>query len=216
MSCHQPVPIDVCLLNGRPYVQGTQMIARAGELLDPAGARLVQAKFVRLTSRAVCALTQSPAADAGETIGTVQFSRGAEPIVYRLIELPHPAPQRNRATHFEITELRHDHALSGRFAFRCNADFEGVLDALIQGIKMLHESLGVFDVWFSGLRGFALPLDLAGFEGRGLAQIVKQRVLGSAPRHQSLLQVTLTLPGVERAICGLVSFAFRSGDGHVD
>jgi hypothetical protein len=211
--------IDVCCLNGRDYVQGSQMISRVCALVDPAGTTLAQAKFVRLTRHAVCAVGVDDLAADETTIGTIQFSGARRPADVHLIELAGLAPARTQPTRTRITDLQHDHHLAGRFTFfAVERGVDGVLDALVQGIKLLHEGLNppVSDIWFAGLRGFALPLELPEFEGYGQADVARLRLLSHQGRHQSLMKVRLTWRGRPEPLEGMVSFAFGSGVSRVD
>jgi hypothetical protein len=210
--------IDVCRLNGRDYVQGSQMVSRVCALFDPEGTSLAQAKFVQLTRHAVCAVGADELAADETTIGTIQLSGARCPVDIHLIELPGLAPARTQPARTRVTDLQHDHRLSGRYTFAAERGVDGVLDALVQGIKLLHEGLDppVSDIWFTGLRGFALPLALPEFNGIGQVDVARLRILSNQGHHQSLMKARLTWQGQPQPLEGLVSFAFGSGVGRVD
>lgn len=210
--------LDVCLLNGRHYVQGTQMLARAGALLDPQQTWLTQAKFSRLTRRSIIAIPVDASNAPVHTIGRVQFRHVDRQIDYHLAEASHDAPLRERAPRCEVVSVQDDGALSGEFTFTCETSVEGVLDAIVQGVKGLHLSLGpaITDVWFTGLRSVAIPLAMPGFRGNGVARVARLRLLSNLPQHQSLMRLTVQLAGIAAAIDGLITFAFDPGDSVVD
>jgi hypothetical protein len=218
MKSHVPGVIDVCLLNGRSYVQGTQIISRVCESRVSSGAKLAQAKFLRLTNRSLCAVYSNDSASNELAIGAIEFKSDAGREFIQLLELPELAPERSQPPRILIVDLQHDHDLTGRYSFDAAPTVEGVLDGLVQGIKLLHEELAMpaRNIWFTGFRNFSLPLELPNFTGRGQVDVTKLRVLSNQGTQQSMMKVTLSLQGWPELLGGLVSFAFTSGVGIVD
>lgn len=211
------LPIDVCLLNGRNYVQATQMIARLCDALEPRGAVLEHAKFSRLTTQRVYAI----AADAGDpaaAIGEVRIRRDGAPMGFRFMELPEVAARRNAPPGVTIDDLRHDRALTGSYAFAGAATLEGVLDGVVQGVKAMHEQLAqpVRDIWFTALRGCALPLQLPRFSGHGQVAVERLRIAAGQPVRQSSMALTIVLDGLATPVTAQLTFAYRPVDTDVD
>ena len=214
-------PLDVSLLNGRSYVQGTQMIARACAQLVPAQAKLSSAKFLRLTDRQIHAALAANASVSApeELVGVLQLDAASNDRTVLLLEGSEPAPPCQSEVQLRLLDLQHDGRLSGHYAFESADGLVGLLDALVQGIKRLHEGLQqpVCDIWFTGLRQIELPLHGLPTAGRGRVDVTQLRVLSRGRQHQSLLRVQLVLEGLERPLDGQVSFAFRDTEGgHVN
>jgi hypothetical protein len=217
-------PLDVCLLNGRSYVQGTQMIARASEQLAPASANLVGAKFSRLTDRQVFAGVSDESSQAGDCIGSLNFHCPLEQRVILLFEGPQLAPLRQSTAGPKLAALDHDGSLSGTYSFNNAVGLEGIVEALVQGIKLMHEGISlngqsaqVSDIWFTGMRNFEIPTRSLPSEGYGKIAVRCLRVHAAGTLNQSLLQVRLDTQELPATLQGQVGFAYRTSRGtHVD
>lgn len=203
----------MCLFNGRPYVQGTQMIAQACEQLAPPQARLVEAKFLRLTDRRLRARRLPEAApETADVVAVLKLQAPQSDCVLMLHEGNEPAPSRSAEVTLRLHPLEHDGRLNGHWRFEQALGLAGLLDAVVQGVKRLHEMQPepVCDVWFTGLRQIHLPLQGLPPGGRGRLDVSRLRVLSAGVRHQSLLRLTLELEGLAQPLTGQVSFAYRN------
>lgn len=193
------------------------MIARACAQLVPAQARLLSAKFLRLTNRQIYAVLAANASvgTPEELVGTLELDAASDARTVLLLEGREPAPPCQSEVPLRLLDLQHDGRLSGHYFFASADGLGGLLDALVQGIKRLHEGLQqpVCDIWFTGLRQIELPLHGLPTAGRGRVDVTQLRALSRGRQHQSLLRVQLALEGLERPLDGQVSFAFRDIEG---
>jgi len=211
--------LTVFLRDQRDYVQGTQIIARLAEQAAPEGSQLTQARFGQITANQV---RWRPAGelDSAARIGEVQFTRGGQELMFHIEDTGLIAPRR-LDTHMgvRVTPTRTDAPLSGQYRIEHPMDLEGLLNALIQSVKNLHERLGpgIHDVWFTGMRQCALPVQhqLGLFEGH--VDIRHRRMIRRGPSHQSLVEVVVSnLQGRSCHRC-MINFAFKSEHPiHVD
>lgn len=210
MNMNQMHPLDVALLNGRGYVQGSQMIARAAQLAGE-HAVLTNAKFTRLTEHSVLAVRAPAAFEVSAShIGSIEFSTRAGPVHFDLHESKQHAPAREGAEAARVVNVVHDGALSGQFWFDTDDGFHGVIAGLVSGVKLLHLAVApcIKDVWFAGLRNLHVPV--SGWSAcRGASVSVRRLRVGLAGSRQlSLLRIALCDAGRE-PIAGVVSFSFR-------
>lgn len=207
------------LVGDRNYVQGSQMLARAAELVSRVTgehARLRECGFHHLTSANVevalfpdvdfkrsgyCGHASFDCADRSCTIGF----RSTDVPVDRVEDL----------TRWGLRPIAAPSGLSGEFAFEGMADFEALLEIVIAAIKSVHAQLApdVTDIWFTGCRRADLPVHPP--SGAGSLLVRPIRIMGGAGQFQTLCSAELQFPDeVRRAI---VSFAFKSQEfRHVD
>jgi hypothetical protein len=155
--------LDVGLRGTRDYVQGSQILARTGELLAAeadAPIALVAAKFTRITDQGVAVALADGDAFDGPEIGTARYDQGGTIRTVRFHEVPGPqAPHLDEVA--KVTgglAVGDDGAVSCAFAIE--GTFEAYLVAVIEFVKAAHAARadGVRDIWFTALAGAHLPL----------------------------------------------------------
>lgn len=207
--------IDVFLNGGRDYVQGTQMIARAAEIL-PGGsvetAVLTTAAFKKITRNKILCLRGDAAPPEGlALIGDAGFKRDGETLTLRFAELVEPAERRDlpeNVAYEPLGALNPD--LCGDFAFAGLDSFEDLLVLIVQTVKAVHEAAGpdVHDIWFTGCRNAALPLAGPPMTA-GKLTVRHLRLLGRAPLFQTMSAIDVEGTGGD-TLTAIVTFAFQA------
>ena len=155
--------LDVGLRGTRDYVQGSQILARTGELVAAAedgAVVLLSAKFTRITEQGVrVALDQADDAD-GEEIGTARYDQGGAVRTVRFLEVPGPKAPPIEEVAKVTSGLAVDPAGEASCDFAIEGTFESFLVAVIEFVKAAHAARadGVRDIWFTALMGARLPL----------------------------------------------------------
>ena len=155
--------LDVGLRGTRDYIQGSQILARTGELVAAESVEpvaLLTAKFTRITEQGVrVALDEDDAAE-GVELGRAQYTRGGERRTVRFFEVPGPAAHRIDDVPKVTSELIADAAGAASCSFAIAGSFESYLVAVIEFVKAAHAARGedVVDIWFTALMGAQLPL----------------------------------------------------------
>jgi hypothetical protein len=208
------LPLDVCLLGARSYVQGTQMIIQCAKLCDQESTLFGSAKFVRITDRIVAVASSTLAHQGCETVGRVLFraASGAQR-VFDLVAMSAMAPRRSDDSPPELALLNTDGELNAEYSFSSRGDFASILNLITQAVKRLHLELSddVYDVWLTGLRGFTLPVSGLGDRIKGRLLVTCSRVLISKTAHQSSLEVSLQVDHDAARHSGMVTFAYKLG-----
>jgi hypothetical protein len=210
-----PVPLEVFLNDGRSYVQGTQMLGRAAELVlaEHPAASLKSAAFHRITDKLVSASVLAPGTKPAEdALGSAEFHTGDATCQIAFIEGADIAPPDvvPPACTYTPTGAAQDSPLSADYRLGSVRSFEDMMVALIQTIKKQHDALPgeIRDIWFTGLRGSAIPAPFSAPEG--LLEIRFMRLMGKDGAYQSLQKVTYTPEGAEALFSGAITFAFKS------
>jgi hypothetical protein len=206
------------LVGDRSYVQGSQMLARAAEMLSEATGERASLRDCGFHHLAAADVEVDLIADDPATAGYFGHASFACP------GGSHTFGFRSTDTPVQRTEDQADwglqpsvapSGLSGEFAFDGVTDFESLLEVVIAGVKTMHSGLAqdVTDIWFTGCRKSDLPVYPPGRSGRLLVRPI--RIMGRNGRFQTLCSAELQFPDeVRRAI---LSFAFKSrGFRHVD
>lgn len=222
-SPSDPIPLDVFLNGERTYVQGTQMLARAAEILDGEDVMLEAAGFHEITDQNVGILVRESVEDQLEgTLGSATFrhSDGAARKVF-FVALPGTAPRMTVPPHcsYDRTPGSGEEPLSGDFAVASLQVPEDFFDALIQAVKQLHEGLGagVRDIWFTGLRAAQIPVTAPFPAPEGLLEIRYRRLLAHDASWQTLLAARFFDSAGASLAKAMISFAFKSETRpHVD
>ena len=212
--------LDVCLNGARDYVQGTQLIARATELIaakSDTPLTVSAAAFQHITDRTVFLSRAAPDPDAA-TVGTVLGTlglRGADgQESWSFIEGPDHAPRRDVPPDcaYALVPGSQSDVLSGRFEVSGLSGTESYLVALIQSVKKLHEGVSdsVTDIWFTGLRGADIPVGKPFPCSAGMLAVSYRRLMRRDEVWQSLLAVQLTDPDGAMVTKSAISFAFKS------
>ncbi len=208
-------PLDVVLNGSRGYVQGTQMLARAAEVIAPGKPVILrQAAFHSITDRLVSLIRADDADSLPEqTLGRAVFEgTDGQLITVVFVEGAATAPRADIPPGCTWTRLDadRDNPLDADFALSGLTTGEDFLNALIQSLKDLHQSLkdDVSDVWFTGLRKAAIPLpDFPEPEGR--LEIRAERLMGRDEAFQSIQRITFEGAAGTR-LDAAVTFAFKS------
>ena len=155
--------LDVGLRGTRDYVQGSQILARTGELLAAEADGeivLVAAKFTRITDQGVRVALADGDADDGPEIGTARYEQGGALRTVRFHEVPGPQAPHLDEVGRVTSDLAADAAGAASCAFAIDGTFESYLVAVIEFVKAAHAARadGVRDIWFTALAGARLPL----------------------------------------------------------
>ena len=210
--------LPVFLRGDRSYVQGTQIIARLAEQVAPEGSRLTQATFSQITANTVSWLPPG-SGDADHLIGQVHFVKDEQEHVYRLRDSGEAAPRLDAPMDVQLTLVKAPAPLAGQYRFETPGDLEALLNVMVQAVKALHERLdpGVHDVWFTGMRQFALPVQGQSGPFSGVIDIRHRRLVRRGPQYQSLVEVVVSETGGQARHQGVFNFAFKSEQTiHVD
>ena len=188
------------------------MLARLCDAPELRAAWLVHAKFTRLTDRLVDARQRTRNDAAGAVIGSVEFAVGDGMTIFDLVERPEPAPAASRPPTLGFELAPGADPLGGVCRFVDAVGIEGLLDALVQSIKSLHQALPepTCDIWFTGLRQWRLPVGAATEPVAGRIDIECLRRNSAGGRHQSLLRASIACDEHCLAADGLVTFAWRT------
>ena len=185
--------LDVGLRGTRDYIQGSQILARTGELLVAEATGpvvLLSAKFTRITERGVrVALDEADVAD-GEELGRAQYDDGGQRRTVRFLEIAGPEAPRIDDVPKVTSDLVVAADGSASCAFAIAGTFESYLVAVIEFVKAVHAARaeGVTDIWFTALAGARLPLDPAyPTEGRLRLTPKVERLAGDRTQTLGLL-----------------------------
>lgn len=155
--------LDVGLRGTRDYVQGSQILARTGELIgaEADGAvALVSAKFTRITEQGIVVALDEADVLEGDELGRAQYDHDGARRVVRFAEVPGPKAPRIPEVDRVTSGLIVDPGGSASCAFAIEGTFESHLVAVIEFVKAAHAARadGVRDIWFTALAGARLPL----------------------------------------------------------
>ena len=209
---------DVFLNGKRTYVQGTQMLSRAAEIVaaeDMPGALLKTAAFHAISDKSIDIALADEAPEGRRDLGFCQFTVPAGATLKAIfLERDETAPRRDVPPACTYTRMdnAHDHVLSGDWQVEGAASLEDLLVAIIQTVKSQHEDIGrgVHDIWFTGLRGAALPASGAFATGKGQIQTRFARYIGRDGQYQSLQSVTLVPADGGAEMRFPLTFAFKT------
>lgn len=196
--------LAVSLKGGRSYVQGSQQLARAAEVLGATA--LGSCGFRRLTDRRVrLAVLDGGAPLPDDRLGEAVFVvPGLRQVAF--LEDAGEAPCAPEAAGFTLTpDDDCTVPLEGRFHFAQASSFEARLEVVISAIRQLHEphlAAGEHAI-FTGLRGASLACALR--DGSGALRVGEMRVLRGATGWQSMARVELVQEGLAEAF--VASFA---------
>jgi len=155
--------LDVGLRGTRDYIQGSQILARTGELVQAESATpvvLVSAKFTQITEQGVRVAFDAADADAGTEIGKAQYEVQGERRTVRFFEVVGPTAHRIDDVPKVTSDLEVDAKHNATCRFAIVGTFESYLVAIIEFVKAAHAKRGedVVDIWFTALMGAKLPL----------------------------------------------------------
>jgi hypothetical protein len=216
------LPLNVFLNGTRNYVQGSQILARTAEIIQPTPGHalaLTEFAFKHTTINLVgvsLADARLSAEDqiAAPVLGEALFASAQSSIRARFVELSASAP---RADLPETVTLKLESGGTkgnGRFKFSGAFSFEDALRTIVQAVKKLHEALAedAGDIWLTGMRAAAIPID-TGFPDK-VGEIVVElvRLMRTPPQYQTLNRVTIAADGASLASF-FVTFALRSDRG---
>lgn len=206
--------LDVFLRGARDYVQGTQIIARVADAIGDERAVLSRAAFSSITRRKIMARARHELAEDETVVGHVAFDVGGVECERVIVESREPAPRRDVGMDLSIEMIRQTSRLSAAYAYRRAGDFEALLNVVVQGTKCLHDALdqSVRDIWFTGIRGFPLPVGRGLQPQAGFVDITCLRVMRRECQYQSLLRVAVADPEGSPVCAGHVTFAFKAAE----
>jgi hypothetical protein len=216
------LPLDVFLNGKRNYVQGSQILARTGELILSnfgSGPKLTEFAFKSTTLNLVGVwLAEENAADeqqgTGHTIGDALFQSDKSSIRAKFVELSAAAPKADVPETVALKLKSGGAGGNGRFAFRGASSFEDALRTIVQAVKRLHEDLAqdARDIWLTGMRAAMIPIDRGFADSDGEIGVELVRLMRSPPQYQTLNKVTIT--GGDGGLAPFfVTFALRSDRG---
>jgi hypothetical protein len=200
----RPAPLAVTLKGARDYVQGSQMLARAAEVV---GADILLAcAFHRLTASAVAATMLSPGErPPEEACGDAEFARGRERVRVAFMEQPGLAPRAGDTAGWTLGAVV-ESKLEGEFAYAGAAHFESRLEVVVRALKTLHEAEagpGARAI-FTGVRRASFACGT--LPDAGILRIASLRALQTAGGWQTLSRLELSPEGAPPQ-AALASFA---------
>lgn len=192
------------------------MIASACKQIDIPSAKIIGAKFTRLTQSEVYASLAIEGLQPRESVGSVSLNYLSNSLQILFIEGTQRAPNKVSGDSPEILEIAQDGNLSGTFRFKNAHGLQGILDALVQGIKFFHQTMNqsspsveADDIWFTGLRNCGFPASMPPSVVSGKVRVQCLRIHPDPLRSQSLLKMCLEIDGLNQVYEGQVSFAYR-------
>lgn len=201
--------LDVFLRQGRPYVQGTQIVARIGDML-PTGTRLKRVQFNAITDHVVRVSQSKPEA---ELLGTIQVQAEESRSDLYFSATDHVAPGRD--TPMPISVSRDGGSDSeARYQFSGATGFEDFLNVIVQSVKAEHEFrfAGAYDVWFTGLRGADVANTIAIAPGTGHVDMTLFRHMGQEGQYQTIWNLAVRPAGADDTISAAITFAYKTKD----
>jgi hypothetical protein len=194
--------LDVCLNDGRGYVQGSQMLAEAARLIGGVEVTLDGAAFRALTDRTI-RLVDGMAGGVGQA----RFLTPAGPRNVSFAAEAERAPEGALPGRVETSPIAVSHAAAtASVSFGGAAGLRDLLDVAVQLTKGLHRAMTpeAEDVWFTSLRQAGLPTRPASpLDGEMRAAVT--RTLSAGDRIQSLNALTIRTPAFEaEAMIGFV------------
>ena len=155
--------LDVGLRGTRDYIQGSQILARTGELVQAASATpvtLISAKFTQITELGVRVALDEADVVEGNEIGKAQYAVDGERRTVRFFEIAGPTAHRIDDVAKVTSDLSVDAEHNAACDFAIEGSFESYLVAVIEFVKAAHAKRGedVVDIWFTALMGAQLPL----------------------------------------------------------
>lgn len=195
------------LRGDRDYIQGTQIVARASEVLPLGDWSLESAKFARITRNLV---TFQKAADP-DAVGSIHFRAPGLTETVHAIETTTAAERRDDLMPVICQYKETDAVDQTVYAFSNVATFEDLLNSFVIALKGEHERRfpGARDIWFTGLRGGDLPVSRPPAEG--LIDLNLMRRLAGEPAHQTMWRCTLTNPAGHTLHRSAITFSFVPG-----
>jgi hypothetical protein len=208
MPVSKVVPLEVCLNDGRAYVQGSQMVFRAAEVLATGGdLRLRGAEFHAITNRRVGLRLGSRRT---EDLGEILFEGREGAVRAAFVALEERAPPGSLNPAVTVASSIDADTRSAVIRFDGAGDLRQLLDLAVQATKRLHLELSpdARDVWMTGLRRADLPLLWKGTASGSLSVQVLRRLVASG-RVQSVNSVALDLDGNKDVKAFVLTFAHR-------
>lgn len=158
--------LDVGLRGTRDYIQGSQILARTGELVQAAAdapVELISAKFTQITEQGVRVALDADDVDDGREIGKAQYAWDGQRRTVRFFEVAGPTAHRIEDVPRVTRGLVADRAGNATCTFESAGTFESMLVAVIEFVKAAHAERGtdVADIWFTALMAARLPLTAA-------------------------------------------------------
>ncbi len=206
--------LDVFLRQSRDYVQGTQMIARSADLLDGADWFFEQALFSAITANRI-SIALADTEDAGEAIGRVAFSCASSEKIFYLRKASGEVPRRDVPMPVKVVFVAEEPD-AVQYRFEGAADFEGLLNVIVQSVKSEHERIfpAATDIWLTGFRGFHVALDIAPSLAGGWVKLRRGRLMGTKGTFQTIWGVSVFDAEGEIA-AGTTTFAFKMTEGSI-
>lgn len=200
--------LDVFLRSGRSYVQGTQMLARASEIVGESW-ELNQVLFSQITD-SIVEISEEDCKGCLQCIGEVEFKKHDESKRMYLYATEKKAPTYTIDMPISISRIQSNEAATVGYSFEMPLNFENMINAIVQSIKSEHSVIfgSPHDVWWTGFRQFSLPTSFSHQENiTGLIELKFMRKLGRNGNFQSLWQLTVTCP--KSTYTGFVTFSFK-------
>lgn len=205
---------DVFLRGTRTYVQGTQIVARAAELVEGGPAVFTGCKFTAITRNMVSFGTEG----ADGSIGSVTFgNEGGTESLFHVFDDETPAPGNDTPLDATVSlrEIAED-GTSSDFEIVCETSFESRLNALVQAVKEHQDRAyeNVYDNWFTGLRRIVMPVapgDTSGtLHGHVCIRLLRRFETGAAQNAMYAVQTTFDDPDQAWAqVDGIVTFSYK-------
>ena len=188
------------------------MIARCAELLGDPLAVLSDAAFSEITEMGVVACAPEVAANwSFSAVGRVSFLVGAETRRYVLLKTRSAVDRLDCDMGIDYMVTKGDFPFDGSATFSGVSDLEGALNVIVQTVKSLHAMTEpeAADIWFTGIRKFALPTDWSVKMSGGRVHVKCLRRMNVGNQTQTMLDVSLSFDRRADTLSGMVTFAFN-------
>lgn len=210
MSTIPGTSADVFLRGTRDYVQGTQIMARAADLLPTGPWRFERAGFAQITHNIILIAPQN---DDDTAIGSVHFKGPDEETSEMFVfDTGRAAPQKDQAMPARAQRQSPDPAEDASYTFSGVTAFEDMLNAIVIAIKNEHtvQFTGCTDVWLTGMRGLDIPV--AGpFPETGAIKLQMMRALAGEHGQQTLWRLEIQGDDGANFARGAVTFSYKPG-----
>lgn len=204
--------LDVFLRGSRNYVQGTQIVSRTADLTGKSGWVFKTAAFSTITTNYLSAV-EGAAPQGQDVVAKLMFaSPESGTKSFSIFERNDVAPQRDEAMPISLDDRQEVDDTTSIWPYDGAKSFEDILNVLVQATKAehVHRWPDAFDIWFTGARGWQIPLDLDSLSG-GTVTLKMYRQMGVPSAVQTIWQIEINDTS-GAAFQGMFTFVHKSGE----
>ena len=203
------VKIPVFIRGKRNYVQGTQIIARAAELIADETFNFHQASFHQITDKLLMISDNADLKESADFIGEVVFLKGLEKVNLFVIKSSYLAPIRDIPMDMEIKFVQ---SIENEIFYsleKCN-DWESLINGIVQVFVIEHKRIfpKAKDIWLTGIRNTLIPLAVQAKNEKRSLKIKLKRSYKSELNNQTLWEFSLNTPS-SSSFDGITTFSYK-------